>query len=178
MNERLFIQPPEIAEANERIVFLAGPVQGAPEWQPEAAQLIHDIDDSIIVASPRRDYEKDGIDFVYEKQVNWEKEFLKRAGEAGVIAFWLADQVTPTPGRAYGQTSRFELGEWYARHEIMGAKLVIGSEPNFGNIRYFKQKFSTNEATQDVPFVDSLPELARTAVELLEGVRKKQAFMR
>src|SRR4051812_20568877 len=104
---RLFLQPPEIIQTDGPIIFLAGPIQGAPDWQSTAAALIHDLDPSVVVASPRRDY-PEGT-FVYEHQVDWETHYLRTAGRSGVIAFWLAGQTVETPGRAYAQTTRFEL---------------------------------------------------------------------
>jgi hypothetical protein len=90
MTERLIVQPPEIIDTPDDIIFLAGPIQGAPDWQTKAAHIIHDIDKSVVVASPRKDYAPG--EFVYEKQVDWETHFLRRAGRTGVVAFWLATQ--------------------------------------------------------------------------------------
>lgn len=162
MSERRFIQPPEIVETEGPVIFLAGPIQGGPDWQTTAAGFIHDIDPEITVASPRKDYPEGS--FVYERQVDWETHFLRTAGKAGVIAFWLAAQVEETPGRAYAQTTRFELAEWKMRHEYEGTKLTIGIEEGFGNARYIRRRFSQD--TPDVKIVDSLEELSRNAVEL------------
>lgn len=68
MTERLFLQPPEIIKTEGPVIFLAGPIQGAPEWQADAGNLIHEINPTVIVASPRRDY-PEGT-FVYERQVD------------------------------------------------------------------------------------------------------------
>jgi hypothetical protein len=162
MTERRVLQPPEIVETDGPVVFLAGPIQGGPNWQEPAATLIHDIDPYLIVASPRRDYPEGS--FVYERQVDWETHFLRTAGRNGVIAFWLAAQVEETPGRSYAQTTRFELAEWKMRHEYDGTKLAIGIEEGFGNARYIRRRFSQD--APDVPIVDSLEALARSAVDL------------
>lgn len=165
MTERIFLQPPEITETSAPVIFLAGPVQGAPDWQPEAANIIHDLDSKLIVASPRRDYEAAGIPFQYEKQVDWETHFLRTAGRAGVIAFWLATQVEETPGRAYAQTTRIELGEWKTERKYTQAKLTIGIEEGFGNARYIRRRFSQD--APDVKIARSLEEMCRNAVELV-----------
>lgn len=162
MPERIVLQPPEIVETDAPVIFLAGPIQGAPDWQSEAATIIHDIDATIIVASPRKDY-PEGT-FVYERQVDWETHFLRIAGRLGVVAFWLAAQTVDTPGRAYAQTTRFELAEWKMHHQYEGAKITIGIEKGFGNERYIRRRFG-----QDCPRVkiaDSLPEMCRNAVDL------------
>ena len=162
MTERILLKPPEIIETDRPVIFLAGPIQGAPDWQSEAANLIHDLDPNLIVASPRRDY-PEGT-FVYEKQVDWETHFLRTAGRSGVIAFWLAAQVEETPGRSYAQTTRFELAEWKIQHEYDDVKLTIGIEEGFGNARYIRRRFSQD--APDVKIADSLEEMSRNAVDL------------
>lgn len=162
MIERIVLTPPEIVETEEPVIFLAGPIQGAPDWQSVAARLIHDINPRIIVASPRKDY-PEGT-FVYERQVDWETHTLRAAGRYGVIAFWLAAQTEETPGRSYAQTSRFELAEWKMRHEYEGIKLTIGIEEGFGNARYIRRRFAQD--APDVAIVDSLQEMAQNAVDL------------
>lgn len=163
MRERLVLQPPEIVDVNEPIIFLAGPIQGAPDWQSEAADLIHDIDSAVVVACPRKDY-PDGT-FVYERQVDWETHYLRRAGETGVIGFWLAAQAEETPGRAYAQTTRFELAEWKMHHQYEGTEITIGIEEGFGNARYIRRRFAQD--CPDVKIADTLEELCQNAVDLL-----------
>jgi hypothetical protein len=163
MAERLLLQPPEVVETDGPVIFLAGPIQGAPHWQTEAASKIHNIDSTVIVASPRKDY-PEGT-FVYEKQVDWETHFLRKAGRLGVVAFWLANQTVETPGRAYAQTSRFELAEWKMRHEYEGIKLTIGIEEGFGNARYIKRRFSQD--CPDIKIADDLEAMCQNAVELV-----------
>lgn len=171
MTERILLTPPEIVETTSPVIFLAGPIQGAPDWQSEAADMIHAIDPTLTVASPRKEY-PEGT-FVYEKQVDWETYFLRTAGRTGVIAFWLAAQTEETPGRAYAQTTRFELAEWKVRHEYEGAKLAIGIEEGFGNARYIRRRFSQD--APEVPVVDSLEQLCQNAV-LLARDRRYPAF--
>lgn len=162
MTERILLQPPEIVETNEPVIFLAGPIQGGPDWQTDATNLIHDVDPTLIVASPRRDY-PEGT-FVYERQVDWETHFLRVAGRSGVVAFWLVTQVEETPGRAYAQTTRFELAEWKMKHEYEGVKLTIGIEEGFGNARYIRRRFSQD--APDIKIADSLEEMSLNAVNL------------
>ncbi len=166
MTERVLLQPPEIVKTDKPVIFLAGPIQGAPDWQSNASKLIHDIDPNLIVASPRKDY-PEGT-FVYEQQVDWETHFLRTAGRTGVVAFWLAAQVEETPGRAYAQTTRFELAEWKMRHEYEGVKLTIGIEEGFGNARYIRRRFSQD--VSDVKIADSLEEMAKNAVDLAHSI--------
>lgn len=163
MAERLLLQPPEIIETDGPIIFLAGPIQGAPDWQSEAAKKIHYLNSAIVVASPRRDY-PEGT-FVYEQQVDWETHYLRTAGKLGAVTFWLANQTVDTPGRAYAQTSRFELAEWKMRHEYDDSKLTIGIEEGFGNARYIKRRFSQD--CPDIKIADNLETMCKNAVELV-----------
>lgn len=164
MADRLLLTPPEIVETDGPVIFIAGPVQGAPNWQPLAASIIHDLRPEITVASPRKDY-PEGT-FVYEKQVDWETYFLRKAGETGVVAFWLAGQIEEILGRAYAQTSRFELAEWKMRHQYEGAKLTLGIEKGFGNARYIRRRFAQD--CPDVKITDDLVEMCHNAVELID----------
>ena len=186
MRERLLLQPPEIIETEGPVIFLAGPIQGAPNWQLDAASIIHDIDPLIVVASPRKEYEPSTS--VYEQQVDWETAMMRRAGRLGVIGFWLASPAELTLPlstritlamsiitkgrlplqRAYGQTSRFELAEWKMRHEYEGIKLTIGIEEGFGNARYIQRRF--HQDCPDVRITDDLIELCQNAVELARQV--------
>lgn len=166
MAEGLLIQPPEIVEMDGPVIFIAGPIQGAPNWHTEAASMIHSQDSSIVVASPRRDYPKGT--FVYEKQVDWETHYLRRAAQLGVIAFWLAAQAYDTPGRAYAQTSRVEIGEWMARCALdPQIKLTVGIEEGFGNARYISRRFG--QECPQVRIVDDLGEMCKNAVDLAHG---------
>ncbi len=162
IKKELYIQPPDIIEVDGPIIFIAGPIQGAPLWQNEAASMIHEQKD-LIVASPRKNYTKGTFD--YDRQVEWETHYLERAAKCGVIMFWLAKQVKETPARAYAQTSRFELGESKIKHQRDGIKLVVGIEPGFGNKRYIIKRFAKD--CPKVPILDNLKATVLVALELI-----------
>lgn len=106
-------------------VFLAGPIQGAPEWQNTLPDL-----SGITWISPRREsYEN----FSYEPQVDWETRMLRRAN---VVLFWIPPEAEHIEGRGYAQTTRTEIGEMLGR----GKKVFIGVDPNFPGRRYFESK--------------------------------------
>jgi hypothetical protein len=141
-------QPPlEIEASNkEPVVFLAGPIQGAAEWQMRAVEILQAAEDlhhkalTIHVANPRRDY-LDG-EFSYAAQVSWEKAGLLRAAKYGAIIFWFAAQDSEQPyeqGRAYAQTSRIEFGRVMGWHDYNpDINIAIGIEPGYqGSERYY-----------------------------------------
>jgi hypothetical protein len=160
---RLVILPPEYPAISGPLVFLAGPIQGAPDWQGEAIRLLADHAPMLHIASPRRNVAREA--FEYAAQVDWETHHLRRAAREGVILFWLAREVIPTPGRAYAQTSRFELAEWKVRHERDGAKLVVGIEEGFSGAKYIRHRLSQD--CPGVPLCESLKETCQRVAELI-----------
>jgi hypothetical protein len=80
--------------------------------------------------------------------------------------FWLAKQTEETPGRAYAQTSRFELGEWKSYQEQHGIRLIVGVEEGFGNARYIRRRLTQD--CPDVPVLDTLAETCQAAVNQLD----------
>lgn len=143
------------------LVFLAGPIQGAPDWQAEAIAWFAAHAPELAVASPRRPYLPGEFD--HAAQVDWESHHLRRAARNGVILFWLAREAVAVPGRAYAQTTRFELAEWKVRHERDGVRLVVGIEEGFSGARYVRHRFGQD--CPAVPIVSSLSEACRLAVE-------------
>lgn len=156
------LSPPDILEVDGPVIFLAGPIQGAPDWQSQAIEQIHASCNGVI-ANPRRRY-LDG-EFDYAKQVDWETSQLNRAAKNGVIMFWLAKEETHDCDRAFAQTSRFELAEWKVRHQMEGTKLVVGIEPGFTNERYIRRRFG-----QDCPRVQIFATLKETVAATVELV--------
>lgn len=161
--ENKILLPPKSKEISGPIIFLAGPIQGTEDWQEKAIAIIHHLKADLWIASPRRTY-LPGT-FIYDEQVDWETQYLRRAGANGVILFWLAKEKEHDHSRAFAQTSRFEIAEWKTRHERDGAKLVVGIEGGFSGARYIKQRFSQD--CPDVPFCSTLEDTCKKAIELL-----------
>lgn len=108
-------------------VFLAGPIQGAPDWQNTLPEL-----DNIIWISPRR-YNAVLNDETHRQQMEWETRALRTAN---IILFWIPEEVEHVEGRGYAQTTRFELGENLGR----GKRIIIGVYDNFPGRLYFEYK--------------------------------------
>ncbi|MBU4501207.1 MAG: nucleoside 2-deoxyribosyltransferase domain-containing protein [Nanoarchaeota archaeon] len=156
-----------IEEIDGHLIFLAGPIKSAYDWQEKAIELISKESPDITIASPRVIDAQCGGDFCtkrFNQQVDWESYHLKRAGEKGCILFWLAKEYEHDCKRAYAQTSRFELGEWKTKHEILGTNIVVGIEEGFSNARYIKRRIS--EECPKVPICSSLEEACKEAIRL------------
>lgn len=170
--EPLTLKPPQIVDTGDRpIIFLAGPIQGGPDWQEQATAIVHALNPYIVVANPRRDYYEDSVPFIYEQQVDWETHYLRAAGQNGAVLFWLAHHVSVDPERPYGQTTRFEIGEWKTRAQLLGEKVVVGFDEGFSNSRYIRRRF-TQDCPQ-VPLCDSLQETCEAAVRLCGLLAKR-----
>ena len=46
------ILPPNYREFDEPLIFLAGPIKGAPRWQNEAIKILEKLSSEIVIASP------------------------------------------------------------------------------------------------------------------------------
>lgn len=60
--------PTTIVETEGPVVFLAGPIQGAPDWQAAAIEWFATHNSALCVASPRR--LDRSSDFLYSAQVD------------------------------------------------------------------------------------------------------------
>lgn len=156
--------PPTIVPISTPLIFLNGPIQSTGDWQANAVTYISRLAEGPLnIANPRRDYLDNEFD--YNAQVDWETEYRRRAGEAGVNLFWLAAQSQNHPGRAYAQTTRAELFESKERHLHSGIKMVIGIESGFSGERYIRRRFGQD--CPDVLILDDLEATCRAALNLL-----------
>lgn len=164
-NENVFT-PPKFYKGDGRLIFLAGPIQGAKDWQSDAVKYLQSLDDALFITSPRRtdDSSEYYSEEKYLEQLDWEEYHLKKAWRNGVVMFWLAKEFQHRCDRAYAQTSRFELGESKVRHEVNWSKLVVGIENGFSGGRYIRRRFSKD--CPDVPLKDDLRETCREAARL------------
>ena len=120
--------PDSFANYNDKWkVFLAGPIQGAPKWQFD----LPDIEGVVWISPRRKDYDLN--DTTHSQQMQWETDALRAAN---IVLFWIPKEVEDIPGRAYAQTTRFELGENIAR----GKRIILGTYEDFPSRPYFEYK--------------------------------------
>jgi len=100
----------------------------------------------------------------YSEQIDWEHFHLNRAGENGVVLFWLAREVEHFCDRAYVQTSRFELGAGVTLHRWKGSKVIVGIEAGFSNARYLRKTIA--KKAPGIPLCSTLKETCEAAVAL------------
>ena len=108
-------------------VFLAGPIQGAPDWQSKLPEI-----ENVVYLSPRRE-SYPVPNFNYNEQAELETQALR---SANIVLFWIPEESEVVAGRSYAQTTRFELGENMAR----GKRIILGVNNSFHGRRYFDYK--------------------------------------
>jgi hypothetical protein len=171
----MILHPPHITVNNEftPIVFLAGPIQGAVDWQADACKRFEYIaqNDELRIANPRKEYLDKEFD--YASQVDWEIDHLTQASRHGVILFWLAREEEHDCHRSYAQTTRWELAVWFQKmitandlddHPI---KIVLGIEEGFSGERYIRKQFEDNAEFHNVVIQSTLKATVYEAVKIL-----------
>ena len=150
---------PERDYSNKKIVFLAGPIKGAPDWQSQAIKDLADLD--VYIANPRRE---NVMNFNLDLQINWESRFLALAD---VIMFWIPQKETDITGRDYAQTSRFELAEWMAKthYNHTRKQVVIGIDDAFFGKSYIVKRLKT----ENVPVYSTYTETLHKVRSLLKN---------
>ncbi len=167
MSEVIVLHPPNEFVFHESwpVLFTAGPIQGARDWQAEVPEILIGLDAcDMYVANPRAPGEWHGN---YNGQVDWELQHLNLAGDQGVVMFWLAKEETHYCDRPHGQTSRFELGEWVGRKFVnpLDVDLVVGIEPGFTNERYIRRRLA--RAPWTIHIHDTLEETCASALSII-----------
>src|SRR5215510_12081501 len=97
----VLILPPQYTPIEGTLIFLAGPIQGAPLWQQQAIGFLMEMAPDFHIACPRGSAIPGRFD--YGNQVDWETHHLRLAGKQGAILFWLAREEFHFPERAYAQ---------------------------------------------------------------------------
>ena len=78
------------------IIFLAGPIRGAPNWQDLAVQFLLLRNSELFVASPRWEvgesvakYVLPGNQEYFSRARAWERHYFDLASKTGAVMFWL-----------------------------------------------------------------------------------------
>ncbi len=158
------IRAPDYHEVSGQLVFLAGPIQGAEDWQAKAIEFLTRGNPALNIASPRGDYSKRAFD--YNTQVDWETHYLNLAAKTGAILFWLAKEQEHMCDRAFAQTTRFELAKWIERSLfVKELKLSIGIEAGFSGERYIRRVLGQEHPS--IVVYSSLEDVCRDALQKL-----------
>ncbi|MFO0764935.1 MAG: nucleoside 2-deoxyribosyltransferase domain-containing protein [Patescibacteria group bacterium] len=147
---------------DRQLIFLAGPIQGGPDWQAMAIRALRIFDQEVLIANPRGPEPWHGD---YKAQVSWERDHLNHACKHGVVLFWMASEVHHNPRRAYAQTTRVEWGRVFERLLHHEARLVIGMETGFSGRKYIVDMIETE--TPSIKIHRDLQEACFAALKIL-----------
>lgn len=166
------IIPKTYVELDGSLVFLAGPIRGAPNWQDDAASFLLAQEPDLTIASPRRevrpailDYVLKGDEKIFSRQRAWERYYLDVASETGAILFWLPGEVEHKCEKPYGAMTRKELGDWSTAYKLLGGdgiRFCIGSDGKFSELNILRYDLS-----QDAPDKNIFETLEDTCLEAI-----------
>jgi len=187
MTERFF-QSPEVIDIPDDIplVFLEGPVQGAPDWQTPFARRLLEASPDIAVAIPRalpghekNLQSKDPLvkESALDRQIAYELLARRRAFQFGSVTLWYAAQDPSIPypeGRVYGKTSEKEDSEvWGLMVAHPDHPFVVGYEPGFrGRPKNDKDYGNRNHSLIEIPEHDSLDDVFNATIDAISYTKR------
>lgn len=132
---------------DDPLIFLAGPIRSAPNWQDEAIKILFEMTPDLVIASPRRGIRESIAPYVFHgderhftRQRGWERHYLDIAAKTGAILFWLPGEEAHDCNKVYGAMTRLELGQWMTNYKYNNdVHFCIGSDgkfPELNTIRY------------------------------------------
>ncbi len=172
---KVIIPKTYVDEIDAPLIFLAGPIRSAPNWQDEAIRILFSYDQNLVIASPRRDmrdtiapYIATGIEDHFHRQRAWERHYLDIASKTGCILFWLPGEEVHDCNKVYGAMTRVELGEWMTnyRHDN-SVRFCVGSDGRFQELDTIRYDMSIDAHGKDVKTT-----LEDTCIEALRLAKK------
>lgn len=140
----MVITPPnQVYSDDSKLLFLAGPIIGASQWQKAAIEHIEKANPNITIANPRREELKELTRDDWVVQVEWETSHLRLASAKGAIMFWLSAEDEHKCDNPFAKTTRFELAEWLTHYKYRKIhkpenkiKLILGVDDKFSGRDY------------------------------------------
>jgi len=157
--EGLIIPKNYVETKQTPVIYLAGPIRSAPNWQDLTARTILEKNLELIVASPRREQDENGQkQYIlsekyllkgnltkFKRQREWEREYMELAAEKGTLLFWLPKEENHSCEKAYGKITAFELGIWLQNYlQNPNLNIVLGTDGEFSEIRTILYDYETD----------------------------------
>lgn len=162
--------PPDYQQVTGPLLFLAGPIKGAADWQSQAIAYLHEREPTLTIASPRTVRATDAYSATFSEdqyiaQAEWEHRHLEQAMWHGLVLFWFAPESQHFCDRAYAQTTRVEFGDALCRASQGQARLVVGGTPEYPGYKYARWRLQ--RLLPQAPFFPTLEETCLAALALL-----------
>jgi len=140
--EKVIIPKTYVENIEAPLIFLAGPITGAPNWQDKAIEILFSKTSNLVIASPRRGvraeiapYIVTGDETYFPRQRAWERYYLDIASKTGAVLFWLPKKIENIGEKPYASMTRIELGEAIGRYrENNSIRFCVGSTGNFQDL--------------------------------------------
>ena len=152
-----------VANLDAPLIFLAGPIRSAPNWQDEAIEIILSEDSGVLIASPRRGVRENLEKYVlsgdanfFPRQRAWERHYLDVAGkpeseQGGAVLFWLPGEAEHNCQKVYGAMTRIELGQWMANYQHEPeVRFCVGSDGNFPELHTIAYDLKLDAPDKDI----------------------------
>lgn len=171
---KLILPNHRISELEGSLVYLAGPINGAPRWRDKVIKYFFgfegDLGGEIVAISPERRLDDSLNGYVLKnggrlfiRQWEWERFYAKKIlGSKGVVMFWF-------PGSAenvdnYGEKAKEEFGVWIQRYLSQRAfELCVGSDGNFPGWEVIRHYLAVHapEVSPKTTLIDTCKEALR-----------------
>jgi hypothetical protein len=169
---KLIIPLTYVQELEAPLIFLAGPIRSAPNWQDKAIEILFSLEDNLVIASPRRGIRENIFQYVisgnenyFPRQRAWERHYLSIADKTGAILFWLPREAEHDCKKSYGAMTRIELGQWMTRYNYdRNVRFCVGSDGNFSELETIKYDLSLD--APDKKIIGTLEETCKEALRL------------
>lgn len=157
------------------LIFLAGPIGSAPEWQDEATRIIFSKEEDMIIINPRRYVEKDLEKYLikndnapFPRQRAMERHYLDLASKKGAIMFWLPGEEKHKCEKVYGAMTRYEIAQWSTRYHFNNSlKITIGTDGKFSEFHTIAYDLELD--APQIKINKTLEETCNQAIKLAKG---------
>jgi len=169
---KLIIPKTYVQELGAPLIFLAGPIRSAPNWQDEAINLLFSQEPNLVIASPRRGVRDKiaahiatGDENYFPRQRAWERHYLDIASKTGAILFWLPGEAEHDCQKVYGAMTRVEIGQWMTRYNFdKHVRFCVGSDGKFPELNIIEFDLKMDAYDKDIK--KTLEETCSEAVRL------------
>ena len=169
---KLIIPKTYIKDLDAPLIFLAGPIRSAPNWQDKAIKILFSQESNLIIASPRRGIRNgisediiSGNENYFPRQRAWERYYLDLASRTGAILFWLPEEEKHNCNKVYGAMTRIELGQWMTNYRYDNSvHFCVGTDGKFPEMDTIEYDLSLD--APDKKIFNSLEETCAEALRL------------
>jgi len=156
---------PQYKDISGPLVYISGPIYGAPDWHSEAIGMIG-INDSVHIASPRRAIETNSVfsDIEMSEQIEWADYYMKRAIMHGIVLFWFPKPINVIEQGGYAHTSRIELGRAMEMVDSKDIHVVVGIQDGFIDTQSIKKLLAYTNP--NAPVVNTLHDACEKALNM------------